>query len=200
MANKKTVALDDSAYKEIITAIKEGFTYFDENNNCERKFRKNPQLAMVLQLEAVLGLRISDILSLRLSDIVKDGNRYRLDIVERKTKKARTFTVPADVYRFICDYAIDKEIGKTEQLFTVQERAIQKQLAIVSKYLRLDNISTHSFRKRFATQTYTNSQYNIELVRQLLQHSSTTTTQRYIGISSKQIEEALASVACDLQV
>lgn len=199
MANKKTVALDDSAYKEIITAIKTGFTYLDENNR-ERKFRRNPQLAIVLQLEAVLGLRISDILNLKLSDIVKDGNRYRLDIVEQKTKKARTFTVPADVYRFICDYAIDQEKGKTEQLFTVGERAVQKQLAIVSKHLQLDNVSTHSFRKRFATQTYTNSQYNIELVRQLLQHSSTTTTQRYIGVGTKQIEEALASVSCDLEV
>lgn len=198
MANKKTVALDNSTYKDIITAIRSGFVYVEEER--ERKFRKNPQLAMVLQLEAVLGLRISDILKLKVSDIVKDGDRHRLDIVEQKTKKVRTFTVPEDVYRFICDYAINSNIGKPEQLFTIGERAVQKQLAIVSKHLGLENVSTHSFRKRFATQIYTDSQYNIELVRQLLQHSSAATTQRYIGISSRQIEEALAKVSCDLDV
>ena len=64
--------------------------------------------------------------------------------------------------------------------------------------LSIDNVSTHSFRKRFATQTYTNSRYNIELVRQLLQHSNVATTQRYIGVASKDIEDALASVSSDL--
>lgn len=51
-------------------------------------------------LEANLGLRISDIVQLRLCDIVKDGNRYRLAIIEQKTGKARVFTVPLALYQF----------------------------------------------------------------------------------------------------
>lgn len=198
MANKKTVALDDQEYREIIISIKDGFFYTEEGKR--KKFRRNPQLAMILQLEAVLGLRISDILKLHLSDIVKDGSRYRLDIIEKKTKKTRTFTVPADIYSFICTYAMERGIGRADALFPVGERAVQKQLAIVARYYELDKVSTHSFRKRFATQTYENSGCNVELVRQLLQHSSVITTQRYIGVGTKQIEEALASVSGDLNV
>ena len=41
---------------------------------------KNVSRILVVVLEGNLGLRISDILSLRLSDIVRDGNRYRLEI------------------------------------------------------------------------------------------------------------------------
>jgi len=52
-------------------------------------------------------------------------------------------------------------------------------------------IGKHSFRKYFATDMYVNNNYNIELVRTLLQHSSVVTTQRYIGIQSEQVESAL---------
>ena len=196
MANKKCVALDDISYRQIIEAISNGFTY--QADGKEKKFRPNPQLETILKLEAVLGLRISDILNLKLSDIVKDGNRYRLDIVEKKTSKARTFTVPTDIYSFISTYSVTNGIDKNSKLFSIGERAVQKQLSIVADYLSIDNVSTHSFRKRFATQTYTNSRYNIELVRQLLQHSNVATTQRYIGVASKDIEDALASVSSDL--
>lgn len=199
MANKKTVALSGKDYEKIIKAIEEGFVYADKNGK-ERKFRKNPQLATILKLECVLGLRISDILSLKISDIIADGERYRLDILEQKTKKKRQFTVPDNVRSFIVEYAYNNKIADNERLFTVGERAVQKQLAIVSNYVGLDNISTHSFRKRFATRIYKDSNYNLELVRQLLQHSSAATTSRYIGIGSEELEEALQRVSSDLQV
>lgn len=49
--------------------------------------KPNKKIATALTLEANLGLRISDILQLRLSAIIRDGDRYRLNIVEQKTKK-----------------------------------------------------------------------------------------------------------------
>ena len=54
-----------------------------------------------------------------------------------------------------------------------------------------EGIGSHSFRKYFATSIYVNNNYDINLVRVLLQHSSTVTTQRYIGIQNKNIEDAL---------
>ena len=82
--NKQTVALTTEQYKEIISTMKQGFS----------GSRPNSTVATALMLEANLGLRISDILALHLSDIVKDGERYRLAVTERKTGKARVFTVP----------------------------------------------------------------------------------------------------------
>ena len=44
---------------------------------------------------------------------------------------------------------------------------------------------------RHATEIYKNSNYNIALVQQLLQHSSAAVTQRYIGIQQQEIERAI---------
>lgn len=179
--NKKTLALTEEQYKEIIDTIRTGFL----------SSRPNQRIATALVLEANLGLRISDILQLRLKDIVKDGERYRLDIVEQKTGKSRTFTVPVEIYQYIQQYCIDTEIKSNEAIFPISERAVQKHLKAVCDYLGYEGISTHSFRKFFATNIYRDSNYNIALVQTLLQHSSAAITQRYLGIGSAELEQAI---------
>ena len=82
------------------------------------------------------------------------------------------------------------------KLFDISDRAVQKQLKIVCDYLGYDNISTHSFRKFYATEIYKNNDCDIELVRHLLQHSSTAITQRYIGIQPPKIEQAISKHIC----
>ena len=181
--NKRTVALTTEQYKEIIRTMKQGFT------GC----RPNERIATALMLEANLGLRISDIIQLRLSDIIRDGERYRLDITEQKTGKSRTFTVPLSLYQFIRCYCMDHDIPADALMFPVTERAIQKQLKLVCDYLDIKGIGTHSFRKFYATEIYRNNGYNIALVQQLLQHSSAAVTQRYIGIQPREVEQAIES-------
>lgn len=184
--NIKTMTLTTEQYKEIIQTMKEGFT----------GVRPNPRIATALMLEANLGLRISDILKLHLADIVKDGERYRLSVIEQKTGKARVFTVPLTLYNFIRLYCIDNNISANAIMFPVTERAVQKQLRLVCDYLEIPGVSTHSFRKYYATEIYRNNGYNIALVQQLLQHSSTSVTQRYIGIQQKEIETAIENHLC----
>lgn len=179
--NKKTVALSREQFNEIIDTLRTGFS------GC----RPNNRIATALVLEANLGLRISDIIHLKLNDIVKDGDRYRLDIIEQKTGKKRTFTVPIEIYSYIQQYCIDNDIKSNEVIFNVSERAVQKQLKIVCDYLGYENISTHSFRKFYATNIYVNNNYNVALVQQLLQHSSPVITQRYIGIGTQELEQAI---------
>lgn len=184
--NKKTVALTRESYQLIIDTIRSGFTAKD-GTVC----KSNNRIATALVLEANLGLRIGDVLQLHACDIIKDGNRYRLDIIEAKTGKQRTFTVPNEIYNYILQYALDNNISSRAKLFDISERAIQKHLKLVCAVLGIDNIGTHSFRKYFATSIYNDNGYNIELVRQLLQHSSTAITQRYLGIQPKEVEDAL---------
>lgn len=181
MANKRTRALTQEELNTIIDTMREGFS------GC----RPNNRIATALILEANLGIRISDILNLKLKDIVKDGSEYRLDIVEIKTKKKRIFTVPLDIYSYIQSYCIENDIRPDERIFPITERAVQKQLKIVTDWLGYENISTHSFRKFFATEIYKNNDFNIILVQKLLQHSTPAVTQKYIGISSKEVETAL---------
>ena len=184
--NKKTRAVTEEQYKEIISVIRSGFVCADGH-----VVKPNERIATALSLEANLGLRISDILQLKLSAIIRDGNRYRLDIVEKKTKKKREFTVPVDIYIYIQNYALENNINPSAKLFDISERAVNKYLKLACDHLKISGIASHSFRKYFATSIYVNNHYDINLVRVLLQHSSTVTTQRYIGLQSKDIENAL---------
>ena len=183
--NKKTKALTAEQYKEIIQTMKEGFC------GC----RPNERIATALVLEGNLGLRISDIIKLRPCDIVRDGDRYRLEIVEQKTGKRRVFTVPLLIWQYIENYCLRKGIKRTDLIFPITERAVQKQLKIVCDYLGFEGISTHSFRKWYATEIYNANGFDIAMVQRLLQHSSATTTQRYIGIEPQKIEQAIQNHA-----
>lgn len=185
MANFKTRALDTKEYKLIIETIQQGFTHGGV------EYQPNSRIATILVLEANLGLRIGDILSLRLNDVIKDGERYRLNIKEQKTHKQRNFTIPFELYQYIKIYALENNIKASAPLFQIGERVVQKHLKNVCSYLGLEGISTHSFRKYFATQIYINNNYDVALVKELLQHSSIATTQRYLTMSSARVEEAL---------
>ena len=179
--NKKTLTLTVKQYHDIIDAMKTGFS------GC----RANKHMAMALVVEANIGLRISDILKLKLSDIVKDGERYRLNIKEQKTGKERFFTVLTEAYQHLKIYCLENNIKPDERIFNFTERGVQKKLKLVCDYLGYEGISTHSFRKFFATQIYVENDYNVILVQLLLQHSTPAVTQAYIGLQPQQIEIAL---------
>lgn len=183
--NKQTAALTTEQYREIIEAMKSGSPLF----------KSNDRIATALVLEGNLGIRIGDIVKLKQCDIVKDGNRYRLAIVEQKTGKKRVFTVPSAILQYIEEYRKRNGIGKNDLLFPITTRAVQKYLATVCEYLGYSGIGTHSFRKWYATEIYRDSGYDIVLVQRLLQHSSSAITQRYIGLESQRIEKAIENHA-----
>ncbi|HFD2054558.1 TPA: tyrosine-type recombinase/integrase [Clostridium perfringens] len=175
-------------YREVIELILSGFEYKEDNKT--KKFRSNKQLALVLQLQSSLGLRVGDVLELKVNSF-KNG---KLEIREDKTDKLQYRDVNANVVNTVMQYAIDNKLSNTDKLFKLSVRAIQKQLKIVCVYLGLENISTHSFRKLYATTVYANSNNNIELVKELLNHSSIATTQRYIRVSQQAIDKASAEI------
>lgn len=186
MANKRTRALEEHEYILIIETIQQGFITAEG-----RKIKPNSRIATALTLQANIGLRIGDIINLKLSNIIKDGSRLRLDIKEKKTNKKREFTVPTEIYTYLQSYALENNIRPNQKLFNITVRQVQKHLKITVEYLGLDGIGTHSFRKFFAVSIYNDNEYNVELVRQLLQHSSVAVTQHYLSVSPQIVEEAL---------
>ena len=99
--NKKTKALTTEQYKEIIQTMREGFS------GC----RPNERTATALVLEGNLGLRISDILQLRPRDIVRDGDRYRLEVIEQENPVIAGF-----LCSYLCAYTHSKELGENNTL------------------------------------------------------------------------------------
>lgn len=192
--NKRTVACTDEEYTKCVELLRNGFML-------EGHFIKpNNRIATIVVLEATLGLRLGDILSLRLSSFVKEGERWRLDIVEQKTKKMRCFTVPIAVYSFIQEYALQNNIGYEVKLFDISARQVQRHLNKVFTKLELPlrKYGSHSFRKLFCTKVYTENEFDLVLTQTLMQHSSPEVTRRYLNISSKRIEEALNKTASHL--
>ena len=182
-----TRPLEKEEYKKIMELLESGFTYTEEGK--EKTFRPNQQIALALSLQANLGLRIGDVLSLKVSNF--KGNK--LEVREDKTDKLQYREVNPTIVNIIKDYAIDNKLSKNDNIFSIKVRAIQKQLKIICNYLNLENISTHSFRKMYATLQYELNNNNIELIKELLNHSSIATTQRYIRVSQEAIDKASSS-------
>ena len=113
-----------------------------------------------------------------------------LAVTIQKTGKQRRAVSPV-IYQYIENFCLRNGIGRNELMFPLTTRTIQKQLALVCDYLGYEGISTHCFRKWYATEIYKKNGYDIALVQRLLQHSSAAVTQRYIGIEPQQIEKAI---------
>lgn len=185
--SKKTRALNKDEYRLIIDCIKKGFDMPEGT-----VVKANPRIAMALQCEALLGLRISDILRLRLDQFIADGSNYFVEVKEQKTGKTKKCFVPLELYCTIRQYADEWGIGLHQPLFDITPRSVQRHLGKVCSYLGLTQVSTHSFRKYYATDIYKRSGSNIDLVRQLLNHSDCKTTQRYIRVDPQELSKAVA--------
>ena len=177
-----TNALTQDEYKLLISTIRNGYVTEDGH-----KHKPNNQVADIITLEANLGCRLGDIIKLTKDSFILDGGIWKLNIVEEKTKKKRTFIVPEKIKNFIDTIANPDR----DELFTIQEAAVWKCLRQVTSYLGMDNVSSHSARKMAAQSLMEKSDHNVALVCQFLQHSSISTTTRYLRYSSKQMESAL---------
>ena len=124
---------------------------------------------------------------------MRDGDHYRLDIVEQKTGKARRHQVPKPIYNYIRDYCTKNGINPERRLLQFTERAVQKAFKAVTEYFDIPQTSAHSFRKFAGQQIYNNSGHDIEVTREFYQHSSLATTQAYIACSSERLAQAINS-------
>lgn len=181
-----TLSANEKIYHDVVNALREGF-----RGTNGKTHRPSPKIAAIVVIQANFGIRIGDLVRLRLCDIVREGNFYRLDIVEEKTGKNRTYPVPDAVHDFLAAYCKDNNISIADRIFPVTTRAVQKQLKEVCEYLGYKDISTHSFRKYAGQEVYKNSGYDIVAAQEFYSHSSVQITQTYLKRSSKQLQDAI---------
>ncbi|MEW9935893.1 tyrosine-type recombinase/integrase [Clostridium butyricum] len=180
--------LEKEEYDEIMELCKNGFEYYD--NGKKRKFRPNEQLAMTFLLQANLGLRISDVLTLTPSTLKND----KPEIIEKKTGKLQYRDINKNLKSIIYEYALEHNIKADEYIIKLKRRGVHKQLSIITNYLKLSNISSHSFRKLYSMTVYNSTDGDIELLKELLNHSSIATTQKYIRRTQDEINKVSASI------
>jgi integrase len=177
--------------------------YLDWNQamNLVRKLYddKNYRMSLLVSFGAFWGLRISDILSLRWNDVY---NKDEFQLIEKKTQKNREIKINPQLKRHISDcYNLIRPVSPDEFVFISQKgtiysvqriNVILKDLKV--KYdLKIKNFSSHSLRKCFGRTIFERSGENAELaivkLSQLFNHSSTSITRRYLGISQKELME-----------
>lgn len=180
--------LEKEEYDNIMSLCKSGFKYDD--NGKIRTFRPNEQLAMTFLLQANLGLRISDVLKLTPSALKND----KLEIIEKKTGKLQYRDINKNLKGIIYEYALEHNIKPDECIIKLKRRGVHKQLSIITNYLKLMNISSHSFRKLYSMTVYNATDGDIELLKELLNHSSIATTQKYIRRTQQEINKVSSSI------
>ena len=181
--NRTTRPLEQQEYKEIISLLEKGFEIDGV------KIRPKKDLVVALQLQANLGLRIGDVLRLKVDNFKQD----KLETVEQKTGKLQWRQINPLITATVKDYAINKGLKPEDNLFRFDVRNAQKYLSLAARKLNLTHIGSHSLRKMFCSKIYDETS-DIELVKELLNHTSIATTQRYIRVSQKRINEVSSQV------
>lgn len=148
--------------------------------------------------------RASDILNLRWEDIV---GKHRLTVTEKKTRKPRMIILNPSVQAklrqlrgLLGDPYMDGFIffnANTGLPYTIQH--VNRTLkSFKQKYnLRIENFSTHTFRKTFGRYVYDSHNHSAEsllLLNKILNHSSIDVTKAYIGITQDEINGIYNSI------
>ena len=98
------------------------------------------------------------------------------------------------MYNRLLEYCLENNLSKEDYIYPHKVRNMQQQLKIITDHLEYKNIGTHSFRKLFAHTIYEASNYDIELVRHMLNHGDVKTTMRYLGVSEKKLKEVSSKI------
>lgn len=158
-----------------------------------------------------LSLRISDLITLKWNFFLKNDMTFRdfYKIQPKKTKKTGKYvtlyfneTIKRAIMSYIEQYPIENMndfIFKSRKgKGAISEGSVWKIIVDTARDAGIDkNVGTHSLRKTFGFWAWHNAQdKNKALVtlQMIFNHSTTTTTMRYIGLLNSEIEEMFNSV------
>ena len=163
---------------------------------------------MIFKLGLVTMLRVSDLLALRRNEVFNDDGSIKSNAftVDQKTGKHNilylkpAFNDLAIYYRWL-----NENYPESEWLFPSSQH-LQKHVSIKQYYkvmkrvgglLNIDYLGTHTMRKTGAYRVYVQSNYDIALVMELLNHSSQKMTLRYLGLDQVSKEKKLDQIHFD---
>lgn len=159
---------------------------------------------MYARLSFCTACRASDTLRFRWKDILGVSS---ITIVEQKTKKTRKIPFNPSVQKSFSelwrllecpdknDYIMPSSQG--DKPITIQY-VNMKLKEFKRKYrLKIENFSTHTFRKTFGRYVYDQNNHSAEslvLLNKILNHTSIQVTKAYIGITQEEVASIYASI------
>lgn len=168
-------------------------------------FRAGRRNYTIFQLGKATLLRVSDVMQLKKPDVFNSDGTIKQNtfIHDQKTGKANTLylkPVHADLLAYY-DW-LQQQNMISEWLFPslqhperhITEKQFYKVMAKVGDLLGINYLGTHTMRKTGAYRVYMQSNYNIGLVMQLLNHSSEAMTLTYLGLDQASRETILDQI------
>ena len=165
------------------------------------KEQKNPRDLLLFVLGINTGLRISDILPLKLGDVQdkKGDPKDYIYLTEKKTHKQRKIILNSEVKKALQIFFTKSDIYDLDTyLFTSSRDDKNKPMSkvrawqLINEWCRevgiLERIGCHTLRKTLGYQMR-KSGIAIEVIQEMLGHSSVGVTSRYIGISQEELEQ-----------
>lgn len=169
--------------------------------------------ALLVEMGAFLGFRISELLTLRVADVTTDGvPRSEVVVLRRHLKggkgerrravRSRRIVVPERLRRSLADYLKQTLLLPGSYIFQSREggnrpisrfqahRIIVTAAAAVGVHGR---ISTHSLRKSFIKRIYTISGHDLIKTQRIVGHSSPLTTARYLETDQADLDALVLS-------
>jgi len=191
--------------QQIVLPIKDSNILKNVQETLLNSFRAGRRNYTIFQLGKATLLRVSDVMQLKKVDVFNpDGSiKQNTFIHDQKTGKANTLylkPVHADLLAYY-DWLQQQNLI-SEWLFPsiqhperhITEKQFYKVMAKVGDLLGINYLGTHTMRKTGAYRVYMQSNYNIGLVMQLLNHSSEAMTLTYLGLDQASRETILDQI------
>ncbi|AJA81463.1 site-specific integrase [Levilactobacillus brevis] len=191
--------------QQVVLPIKDSNVLKEVQDTLLNNFKAGRRNYTVFQVGKATLLRVSDVMRLKQADIFNpDGSiKQNAFIHDRKTGKPNTlYLKPVQtellLYRqWLLDHQLDSEwlfpsIQHPERRIT--EKQFYKIMSKVGDLLGINYLGTHTMRKTGAYRVYTQSNYNIGLVMNLLNHSSEAMTLAYLGLDQASTETMLDKI------
>ncbi|NDV80088.1 tyrosine-type recombinase/integrase [Dysgonomonas sp. 511] len=177
------------------------FLEWDTMLNLIRKLYKdgNYKISLLVACGSFFGLRGGDLLTLTWGQLLQSDT---FELIEKKTGKKRIIKINSQLQKHIQDcYDKINPVNISSPCFMSQKNcvySIQRVNVILkeikTKYnLKINNFSSHSFRKSFGRAVYNNAGDNSEMalvkLSELFNHSDIKTTRKYLGLRQEELLE-----------
>jgi len=191
--------------QQIVLPIRDSNILKNVQETLLNSFRAGRRNYTIFQLGKATLLRVSDVMQLKKSDVFNaDGTiKQNTFIHDQKTGKANTLYLRPVHDDLLAYYDwLQQQNLISEWLFPslqhperhITEKQFYKVMAKVGDLLGINYLGTHTMRKTGAYRVYTQSNYNIGLVMQLLNHSSEAMTLTYLGLDQASRETILDQI------
>ncbi len=191
--------------QQIVLPIKDSNVLTEVQDTLLHNFRAGRRNYTIFQVGKATLLRVSDVMCLRWTDIFNENGTVRQNafIHDKKTGKANLLylkPIQTDLLTYQAWY--QKQKLHSTWLFPstqhpdrhITEKQFYKIMSKTGDLLGINYLGTHTMRKTGAYRVYTQSNYNIGLVMNLLNHSSEAMTLTYLGLDQASTENMLDKI------